>query len=139
MDCKFYIVFLTVFILSACQTTPQRPILYPNAQLEKVGKEQGERAIDTCMARATEYDIEPNKDGQVGKRAAQGAAIGAVSSAAWGLVRGDAGELAAAGAAAGLAGGAASGAIESSQANPAYQSFVQKCLAERGFEIIGWQ
>ena len=91
------------------------------------------------MARATEYGVAEKRNGKVGERAVTGAAIGAASSAAWGLIRGDAGELAAAGAAAGMAGGATAGAIESNQMNPAYQTFVQRCLAEQGYEIIGWQ
>lgn len=126
-------------LLTACQTIPERPMLYPNAHLNTVGDAQAQIEIDGCMKKATDYGVAESKDGQVGKRAAQGAAIGGISSGVWGLVRGDAGELAAAGAAAGMAGGATRGAIDSSKTNPVFKTFVQKCLSDQGYEIIGWQ
>jgi len=125
--------------LSACQTTPPRPTFYPNNYLAKVGNEQGQRDIDACMAQATQYGVKEKKDGKVAQKAAKGATLGAITAGAWGLVTGDAGERALAGAAAGAAGGAASGAIDSNNLDPVYKQFVQKCLSDQGYSIIGWQ
>lgn len=59
---------------------------------------------------------------------------------AWGLVRGnDAGERALAGAAAGAATGTVRGTMQSTETSPVFRNFVQKCLNERGYEVIGWQ
>ena len=47
-------------------------------------------------------------------------------------------EGAAAGAAVGGTAGAVSGAFRN-DANPAYRNFVQRCLRDRGYDVIGWQ
>ena len=45
---------------------------------------------------------------------------------------------AAAGAAVGGAAGAVHGAFRN-DANPTYRNFVQRCLRDRGYDVIGWQ
>jgi len=44
----------------------------------------------------------------------------------------------AASAAVGGAVGAAGGAMQPTQVNPTYRNFVQRCVSEKGLEIIGW-
>jgi hypothetical protein len=56
-----------------------------------------------------------------------------------GVVRGNVGERAATGAAAGAAAGATRGAIHSGEPGQVYKGFVQRCLRERGYEVIGWK
>ena len=74
------------------------------------------------------------------RQATGGAAVGGASAGAWGLVRGDdAGERALAGMAAGAAAGTVRGAMDSGETSPVYKRFVQKCLSDRGYEVIGWQ
>jgi outer membrane lipoprotein SlyB len=75
----------------------------------------------------------------VARKTAGGAALGGASAGAWGIVRGDALERAAAGAAAGGAAGAVKGTMESGETSPVFRNFVQRCLRERGYEVIGWQ
>ncbi len=128
-----------VIFASGCETAPQRPTLYPNNHLKAVGDAQAQKDIDTCMANATDYGVQEKQDGKVPQKAAKGATIGAVTAGAWGLVRGDAGERAVAGAAAGAAGGAASGAFDAQKTDPTYKNFVQKCLRDKGYDVIGWQ
>lgn len=125
--------------LMGCASGSPRPVFYPNAHLQAVGQAQGERDIDACMAMAQEHGVDQNKDGEIGKRAAKGSVLGGVGAGAWGLVRGDAGERAAAGAAAGAATGATRGAFASTKLNPTFKRFVQRCLRERGYEVIGWE
>lgn len=136
---KSLFVLLFASVLSACETTPLRPTLYPNNHLNTVGKEQAQKDVDACMVQADAYGVKENQDAQVGKKAAKGATLGAVTAGAWGLVTGDAGERALAGAAAGAAGGAASGAMDSNKMNPTYKNFVQKCLRDLDYDVIGWQ
>ncbi len=124
--------------LSACATTPLRPTLYPSDHLNTVGNEQAQKDIDACMALATQSGVKEKKDGQAGKKAAKGATLGAITAGAWGLVTGEP-DRALAGAAAGAAGGAASGAMDSQQLDPVYKNFVQKCLNDLQYDIIGWQ
>ncbi|MDO9358232.1 MAG: glycine zipper family protein, partial [Polaromonas sp.] len=71
-----------------------------------------------------------------------GAATGAVASAVGALITGRGGEGAiragAAGAAVGGSAGAVQGAFRNDRPSTTYRNFVQRCLSERGFEVIGW-
>jgi hypothetical protein len=127
-------------LLGACASSgSKRPVFYPNAHIQSVGQAQAQRDINACMALASEYGVATTKDGEIAKRTSKGAVLGGVGAGAWGLFRGDAGERAAAGAAAGAATGAATGAFESTELSPTFQRFVNRCLRERGYEVIGWE
>jgi hypothetical protein len=52
---------------------------------------------------------------------------------------GGAGRGAAIGAATGATAGAVHGAVKSSGPSPIYKNFVDRCLREKGYEVIGWQ
>src|SRR5260370_15666462 len=80
----------------------QSPVLYPNAKLQQVGKEQADRDVGACRQMADEYVSNP-----MAKDAAKGGAIGGVGGAAVGAV---AGAVTGHGAGRGTAGGAAAGA-----------------------------
>lgn len=119
----------------------QSPVLYPNAKLETAGKAQADADISHCRQRADEYVSsgaatakEVGKDTAVG--GAGGAAVGAVAGAVSG---GGAGRGAAIGAATGATAGAVHGAVKSSGPSPIYKNFVDRCLREKGYEVIGWQ
>jgi hypothetical protein len=43
------------------------------------------------------------------------------------------------GAAAGAAAGVARGAIQSGEPGSVYKGFVQRCLREKGYDVIGWK
>src|SRR5260370_22137577 len=61
----------------------QSPVLYPNAKLQQVGKEQADRDVGACRQKADEYVTNP-----MAKDAAKGGAIGGVGGAAVGTVAG---------------------------------------------------
>lgn len=126
-------------LLGACASSAKRPVFYPNAHLRNVGQAQAQRDTSACMSLANEYGVATTKDGEVARRTGKGAVLGGVGAGAWGLVRGDAGERAAAGAAAGAATGAATGAFASTELSPTYKGFVNRCLRERGYNVIGWE
>lgn len=137
-----------VAALSACATggpssASARPVLYPNATLNRVGDAQGQAEANACMSRASAAGLSPSQSGnEVGRRAGEGAAVGGVASAVGALITGRGGEgvlrAGAAGAAVGGSAGAVSGAFHNDKPNSTYRSFVQRCLSERGFEVIGW-
>ncbi len=128
-------------ILMGCATSSSspKPILYPNAYFNQVGKQIANRDIASCMSLARSSGVNQNKDGEIVKNATSSAAIGGSAAGAWGLVRGDALDRAAAGALAGAAAGTTRGAIKSLETSPVFKNFVQKCLRDRGYEVIGWQ
>jgi hypothetical protein len=130
---------LSIMLLAGCASAPPKPVLYPNSHLHSVGQPQAEQDIAACKQLALSSGVAENKDGDAGKKAATGAAVGGASAGAWGLVTGNAGERALAGLAAGAAAGAVSGGAQSMETSPLFQNFVNRCLKERGYEVIGWQ
>ena len=78
-------LIVSVFVLliyAGCAT--QRPVLYPNEQLQRVGSSVADDAINECMRRAEEYVA---SNGQTG-RSVQGAANEAATSATIGAAAG---------------------------------------------------
>ncbi len=134
---------LSVVLLSGCSTA--RPVLYPNAHLQSVGKETADQDIEACKLAAESAGAEAGdgKAGRVAKNTAVGAGIGAASGAVGGAISGAAGRGsmigAASGAVWGLLTGLFSAASGTSHPNQAYTNFVNRCLQEKGYEVTGWQ
>lgn len=125
-----------VFGLAACAT--KTPILYPNAYLQRVGEEQAALEVSECMGLANHY-VGANRGKTVAKETAGGAAIGGAMGGASGAILSGttAGRGAGAGAAAGAIGGMVRG-MSRSNPDPVVQRFVDRCLYDRGYEVIGW-
>jgi hypothetical protein len=121
-----------------CASTPE-PVLYPNTHLKQVGNQVAQRDIAECKQLARGSGVNETRDGNVGRQAAGGAALGGATAGAYGAVRGDALERGLAGAAAGAAAGTVRGTMQSSETSPIFMNFVNRCLRERGYEVIGWQ
>ena len=118
-------------------------IANPNATLNRVGDAQGRMEVNVCLARAQAAGLSPSQStNEVGRRAGEGAAVGGVASAIGALMTGRGGEgllrAGATGAAVGGSAGAVSGAFHTDKPNGVYRSFVQRCLSEKGFDVIGW-
>jgi len=131
--------FLVLGLAAGCSSAAKRPVFYPNSHIMQVGRAQAERDINECMALADSYDVSRTKDGDVARKTTSGALIGGVGAGVWGIVRGDAGERALAGALAGGATGAVKGGVDSTRVSPTFQRFVQRCLKDRGYDVIGWE
>ncbi|MDB4409775.1 hypothetical protein N9235_03095 [Gammaproteobacteria bacterium] len=134
------LVLLLAIVVAGCSSSPKRPVFYPNAHLNQVGGSVAQQDIDACMQLARTSGVNETKDGEVGRKAAGGAAIGSAGAGAWRLVKGGSvGESMLAGAAAGAATGATRGAIQSTEQSPIFKNFVNRCLSEKGYSVIGWQ
>lgn len=139
---------LGALALAGCASTgpdsaSARPVLYPNATLNRVGEGQGRAEAEACMSRARSAGLTPDvKNNEVARRAGEGAATAGVASAVGALISGRGGEgllrAGAAGAAIGGSAGAVSGSFHNDRPNAVYRNFVQRCLTEKGFEVIGW-
>ena len=138
---------MAIGMLAGCAATgpsspSARPVLYPNAALNRVGETRARAEADACMARAQGAGLTPDeKNNETVRRAGQGAATGGVAAAVGALVTGrgvdGAVRSGAAGAAVGGSAGAVSGAMRE-KASSTYRHFVQRCMSEKGFEVIGW-
>lgn len=134
-------------LLTGCAATgpgspSAKPVLYPNATLTRVGEAQAKAEADGCMARASQAGLTPDqKNNEIGRRAGEGAATAGVASAVGALITGRSSDVlraGAAGVAIGGSAGAVSGAFHNDKASPVYRQFVQRCLQEKGFDVIGW-
>ena len=115
------------------------PVLYPNAKLEQTYQAEVDRDIATCEANAKEYTDKPSRANRAAGSAAAGAVIGGATGAAAGAVLGNVGRGVGTGAAAGAAGGLTRGIFRSREPNPVYRRFVERCLEDRGYDVIGWE
>ena len=124
------------------QSPNARPVLYPNATLNRVGDGVARAEVDACMARAQSAGLSPvEQSNAVGQRAGQGAAVGGVAAAVGALVTGrnldSIFTSGLAGAAVGGSAGAVSGAMQN-RPSSLYRQYVQRCVSDKGFEVIGW-
>ena len=133
-----FIVFLFCTVsLFAC--AKKRPVLYPNAHLQYVGKGQAQADIDECIRFAEDHGVKSSPEEEVAKETAKGAAVGGAVGAGVGAVAGGTGRKAAAGAAGGAAGGFTRGVFRSSDPDPVFARFVEKCLRDKGYAPVGWK
>ena len=132
---------VTLLMIAAGCAHSQSPVLYPNAKLKEAGKAQADAEISTCRSLADDYVSSGGATAkEIGKDTAAGGVGGAaVGSVAGAVSGGGAGRGAAIGAATGATAGAVHGTFKSSGPSPVYKNFVDRCLRERGYEVIGWQ
>jgi hypothetical protein len=125
-------------VTAACSS--KRPVFYPNAHFERVGPAQANADADRCMAEAKQYGVKTGGGEKIGGRAVKGAAVGAATSAVVSAVlSGDVGRAAGAGAAGGATAGAVSGAFDANDPDQVFKNYVNRCLREKGYDVIGWQ
>jgi hypothetical protein len=136
---KLAYLVLCLFGFTACSS--HTPILYPNAHLQSVDEETSKHDIAGCreIAKEAGASTSSGKGGAVAGQTAVGAGGGAASGAVGGAIVGSPGIGAAVGAASGAVFGFLGGLFSSSQPDPAYVSIVNRCLAERGYEVAGWK
>ena len=128
-------------VLSGCATPVAKPAFYPNAHYQRVGPAQADADAQACATLAQQSDV-----GSVNKMdAAQAGAAGAAGVGTAGVVgsvlsgrKPDLKNIAAGAAAIGAGGAAATAAGQSVGGSGLYRRFVQQCLAERGYQVIGW-
>jgi hypothetical protein len=133
------LVLLSPLSLSAFESV-KRPILYPNAHYEIMGKEASQEDVEDCWVLARETGASENNDDQVSQDAANDAAALAVAgAAAAAALGGDPHRAAVAGAAGGGAASFAAGMAYQSNPPPVFRGIVERCLFEKGYEVAGWE
>jgi outer membrane lipoprotein SlyB len=117
----------------------QRPVLYPNVHTQQVSRAQADQDVAQCRELAHQY-VQSGAGREVAQDTALGGAGGAAVGAVAGAVSGgSAGRGAAIGAATGATAGLFRGLFRRTAPDPTYKNFVDRCLRERGYEVIGWQ
>jgi uncharacterized protein YcfJ len=140
MKKNFVIVISLVAIavlISAC--AKKRPVLYPNATYKAAGETVAQSDIDDCIQLAAGHGHATDAGKNVAGSTAKGAVVGAAVGGAVGAVTGRPGRGLAAGAAGGGAGGLARGAMKSGDPDEIERRFVEQCLRDKGYKVIGWK
>lgn len=128
---KKSLTLLPLLFIISCASKPQ---LYPNQKLESVTSAQADQDIQDCTDKAEKF-AKSSKGKQILKGAGGGSVLGAVTGAAFGLFTGNVVRGAAQGAVVGGAAGATGAAISPDQLK---RRFVEQCLANKGYQVIGW-
>ena len=123
---------LLILLLSA--SCASRPTLYPNQKLKSVGSAEASDEIDKCIAEADTY-LKSSKAKTIAKSAGSGAVVGAAMGTVLGLFTGNLGRGLVRGGAIGAAGGGAAGALSPDELKRRY---VNQCLANKGYQVLGW-
>jgi outer membrane lipoprotein SlyB len=129
-----FTLFYGVFATTAQAAEPQ---FYPNQKYKNSTISQVNNDVTLCKSHAS-ANVGNNSGSTVRKglgTAAKGAALGALA----GAIGGNAGRGAGAGAAVGGTVGVVRGAREKGDGNPEFQKFVNFCLEEKGYKVLGWR
>ena len=141
LDCmsKIVIAFLAATLLIGCAKA--HPVIYPNTHYQDVGRQAAQQDIANCMELAQSAGVSSTKreTGEEASKAAGGTAAGAATGAVGGAIAGGAAIGSIAGAATGLTAVIISSMFQKPKNNPVFENFVNRCLQERGYEIIGWE
>jgi hypothetical protein len=132
---KDYWFALPLVILAGCTA---KPVLYPNAHYKQVGNDQAKADIEECRLLAKDY-VKSHKAMETAGSTVEGGAIGGAMGAAGGAIVGSPGIGAGVGAAAGAAGSLISSLFHTHQPKPIYKHFVDHCLVEKHYDVVGWQ
>ena len=121
-------------ILLSFYSCSSRPILYPNQKLKRVGKEQSQKDIDVCLKEADDY-LESPKGKAILKSAGKGSIIGSAVGLVSGIITGDIVGDVVQGAAFGATAGGVGEAISPDRLK---QRYVNQCLGQQSYQVIGW-
>ncbi len=130
-------LFTIIIVMAAC--SKKRPVLYPNYTYKSAGESVAIADIDDCIQLAADHGHETDAGKNVAVSTGKGAATGAAIGGAIGAVRGRTGRGLAAGAAGGGAGGLMRGAWKSGDPDEIERRFVEQCLRDKGYQVIGWK
>ena len=133
------IISLVAIAVLICACAKKRPVLYPNATYQAAGETVAQADIDECFQLAADHGHATDSGKRVAGSTAKGAAVGAAVGGAVGAVTGRFGRGLAAGAAGGGAGGLTRGAMKSGDPDEIERRFVEQCLRDKGYKVIGWK
>ena len=133
-------VLASVFV-AGCATPVAKPAFYPNAHYQRMGAAQAQADAQACAELANQSDVGAVNKVDAARVGAAGAAGVAVAGTVGSVLKGNKPNMkniAAGAAAIGAGGAAATAAGQSVGGSSLYRQFVQQCLTERGYQVIGW-
>jgi len=139
-------LLLAAGVAGGCATS-QQPVVYQKAAPNPSQQQRVEADAQACRARAEDaVGINQRRqagkpDGAVAQSVARVGLIGFTATAVGGLVASskDVWQRARAGAAAGVAGAATKTVLEWNDPDKVFLEYVERCMEERGHEVLGWR
>lgn len=133
--CSILPVAAALLLIAGC--AHQQPVVYPaNGSVQS--PDGAKQTADACMARAKAYGLEYNGH-VIARRATRSGIVGGAGGAVAGAIYGDWERGAVAGLASGVTAGVLQGLFANDAPSPVFRHFVNRCLAERGYDVIGWR
>ena len=134
-------VFLATSLLALGVGCASRPVVYSDARSSPASDAQVQADIDQCMTLARAHAREGQSVAREATRnTATSAAVGAATGAVGGAIWGNAGRGAATGAAVGGTAGLMRTVLRSrTNDDPVTRRYVERCLRERGHDVLGWR
>lgn len=129
-------ILLLILALAAC--AHPKPVLYPDERYKAEGEQAAKTDIDKCVADAKIY-LKNNPAKRIARRTGIGGVFGVAIGAVFGAFTGNYARAISEGAAVGAAGGAVHGAFEAGSPDEIQRAYTQRCLAEKGWTVIGWK
>ena len=129
-------LLLGVLLLASC--SHPRPVVYPDERYKAGGEEAAKADADICLEEAKAY-LKANPAKRVAGRTARGGFFGAFMGMVFGAFTGNYKRAVAEGAAVGAAAGLAHGAYEAGSPDEIQRAYTQRCMAEKGWSVIGWK
>lgn len=137
---KYLLAIIATLTIPAVSLAAPRPQFYPNAHYKKVGATQANADFGVCDGEARgAVGSDTNQESVAGRGvrgAAKGAALGAIGGAVMGK---NVGRSVGAGAAIGGTAGTVRGAKARGELSPEYKKYVEACLEEKGYKVVGWR
>lgn len=137
------VIMVLVSACAARQQAQRTPLLYPNNAFQARSRAQVDADIRECDQKADYYVQKPSAGKQtqdVLLSAFESAVVGSAAGALGGTIMGKSvGKATGAGAAIGGVIGAYGAIKELSNVSPQERGFIQACLEEKGYKVMGWQ
>jgi len=137
MGVRLLIIMVILSISAGCAS--KRPVLYPNELYRSTGSEKAQQEIDDCLKRAEEANAQGRLADEVALKTGKSALVGGATGAVIGAISGSALRGGLIGAAAGGTVALVSSAVKGPEDSPVYRRFVELCLFEKGYQVLGWQ
>ena len=134
------LMLIAILTLAGCASS-KKPVLYPNAHLNRVGQQQADADISGCMRAAEASGANSGKNEELARNTAKAGAVGGATGAVVGAISssGSTGRGAAIGGAGAATATLVGGAFDSAEPTQVYIRFVDQCLRDKGYQPIGWR
>jgi hypothetical protein len=116
----------------------RRPVVYHDQAYTQAGPEAVEASVEECMEAGETYGAR-TPAGEIARDTVIGGTVGAAGGAVGGAIWGSPGRGAAAGAAGGAVSALVLNVIRPKDPSPAFKAGVERCLRDRGYQVIAWQ